>query len=872
MWMKVGLTATGAASPRASAGRRRETLLDFFEDTYVSSAEFLVFDDGYRSRSYTYQQVRGAAYTFGARLRRERIGKGEKVIFWGENRPEWIASLWGCLSEGVIVVPIDYRSSADFMRRIQAIVRPRAVLVGDEVKFASDAGVPVWRMGEIDWSTSEPPRERVRVDRGDTAEIIFTSGATAEPKGVVITHRNVLANIIPIEREVAKYRLLAWPFSPVRFLNLLPLSHMFGQAMAAFMPPMLAGVVVLMRGYNPRDIVRLLKTRRISVLVCVPKMLDVVRGYVLQQVPEAREAAEPAARSRAIPLRFWRYRRVHRLLGWKFWSFVVGAARLERELEDFWSRLGFVVVQGYGLTETAPVVTLNHPFKPGRGTVGAPIPGVEVKIAPDGEILVRGENVTPGYFQADKETAAAFEGGWFHTGDVGEMDATGHLVVRGRKKEMIVTPEGLNVFPEDVERVLENIAGVRESAVVGAAVDGEERVHAVLVLDPSATQDEVVRQANAGLEEHQKIRSASVWTQDGLPRTEGTRKLKRRELKRWVESGGAPTGRAPTAGERTVTTIVGELAHRDGVSADTTMDELGLSSLERIELMTALEEQFDTTIDEAAFSSAKTVGDLDALVRQATGGGEAAPSGVPGQVSGRAAVSRARAERISFPSWNRRIPARALRRIGLATGILPLARVFAWSRVQGLEHLQRLDAPVIFAANHLSHMDTPAILMALPPRWRYRVAPAMAKDFFDAHFHPERHTWMKVITLRAAYYLAALVFNAFPIPRREAGTRETLRYVGELVSDGFSILIFPEGRISHGGELLPFQPGVGLLASRLDMPVVPVRLRGVGQVLHPMWHMARPGPVTVTFGAPLSLTGQDYASLAKQVQEAVAAL
>lgn len=223
-----------------------------------------MFDDGYRTWSYSCEQVRGAAYTFAARLRRERIVKGEKIIFWGENRPEWIVALWGCLSEGV------------------------------------------------------------PIESGDTAEIIFTSGATAEPKGVVITHRNILANIIPIEREVAKYRPLAWPFSPVRFLDLLPLSHMFGQAMAAFIPPMLSGVVVLMRGYNPREIVRQLKTRRISVLVCVPKMLDVLRDYVIQQVPNARDALERETVRRSIPRRLWHYREVHRLLGWKFWSFVVG--------------------------------------------------------------------------------------------------------------------------------------------------------------------------------------------------------------------------------------------------------------------------------------------------------------------------------------------------------------------------------------------------------------------------------------------------------------------------------------------------------------------------------------------------------------------
>lgn len=224
---------------------------------------------------------------------------------------------------------------------------------------------------------------------------------------------------------------------------------------------------------------------------------------------------------------------------------------------------------------------------------------------------------------------------------------------------------------------------------------------------------------------------------------------------------------------------------------------------------------------------------------------------------------------MTFPAWNRQLWARAVRRASLPVWILPLARAFAWIQVRGLEHLQGLDGPVILASNHLSHMDTPAILMALPPRWRYRVAPAMAKDFFDAHFHPEGRPWKNVLTRRTGYYLATLFFNAFPIPRREAGTRETMRYMGDLVSDGFSILIFPEGRISHQGDVLAFQPGVGLLAARLNVPVVPVRLKGLDRILHPTWHMARPGRATVTFGEPLTLQGQDYLHLAKQVENAV---
>jgi long-chain acyl-CoA synthetase len=395
------------------------------------------------------------------------------------------------------------------------------------------------------------------------------------------------------------------------------------------------------------------------------------------------------------------------------------------------------------------------------------------------------------------------------------------------------------------------------------------------VLEPGTNQDDVVRQANAKLEEHQKIRSASVWTEGELPRTEGTRKLKRRELKRWAETGGASTERARPAGERTVAAIIAGLAHRDRVTGETTIDELGLSSLERIELMTALEEQFDTTIDEGDFSGARTVGDLESLVQGSAPAAKAAAAGTPvsaGALAKAEGRDARRREPMTFPAWNRRILARVVRRVNLPLWILPLARAFAWIEVRGLEHLQRLDGPVIFASNHLSHLDTPAILIALPPRWRYRIAPAMAKDFFDAHFHPERHPWRKVLTLRTAYYLAALVFNAFPIPRREAGARETLRYMGDLVSDGFSILIFPEGEISHRGDVLPFQPGVGMLASRLNVPVVPIRLKGLDQVLHPTWRMARPGRATVTFGAQLTLEGQDYPQLAKQVEEAVRAL
>jgi long-chain acyl-CoA synthetase len=811
----------------------RETLIGFFEDFRGLPQRFLVYDDGFRSTAHTYGETYRAARAFARRLQDADVRKGDKILIWSENRSEWVPAYWGCLLAGAVVVPIDYRSSEDMLRRVQEKVQANVALIGDEVSGAP-AAPNCWKLSEFDWAAAGEP-DPVAIARDDLAEIIFTSGATSDPKGVLITHRNVLANIVPIENEVRKYRKWGKMFFPLRFLNMLPLSHMFGQAMATFIPPMLPGIAIFMRGYNPDEIVRQIRSRRISVLVSVPKILEILREHVERLFPETAAAPSPDIHWLR---RWWKYRNIHRTLGWKFWAMVVGAAPLPAELEGFWTRLGYLVIQGYGLTETAPIVTLNHPFHARKGTVGAPIAGVEVKIAPDGEVLVRGENVTSGYYNASAEEQAAFEDGWLHTGDIGEFDAEGRLLIRGRKKEMIVTPEGLNVFPEDVEQVLDRVPGVRDSAVVGT-----DRVHAVLVLEPGADADRIVGRANEQLQDSQRIRGFSVWTSGELPRTEGTRKLKRRQIAQWVESG---TPVSTAAAGRTPADVLSRYAAGRKITPQTTLDDLGLSSLERVELM------MDLDIGETEFTDAKTVADL--------------MNGAPRQ------KSAAQPEPMEFPRWNRSRIVRLIRDASLMTWILPIGRIFAWVRAEGLENLRDLEPPVIFASNHQSHLDVPSILMALPYRWRWRIAPAMSKEFFQKHFHRERFSTRQYLTNSLNYYLSTFFFNAFPLPQREAGALGTLRYAGELTSEGWCVLIFPEGKRTRQGEIYPFQPGVGLLASRLGLPVVPVRLVGLDRILNEDWKMARPGRAQVKFGAPLRLEGEDYAGLAKKVEEAVRAL
>lgn len=823
----------------------RDTLLDFFADLGALSDEFLVWDDGYRTHQRAYKEVAAAARGFAAKLRAQGIGKGEKIVLWGENRPEWVAALWGCLLEGAIAVPIDFRSSTGFVKRVAGIVEARAILTGDSVDAGALGGIaPLWPFADFDWAASAPPAPPApSIKSDDIAEIVFTSGATAEPKGVIITHRNLLSNIVPVETEVKKYRRYERPFHPVRFLNLLPLSHLFGQTMATYIPPMIGGTVVFQRSYHPEDIVRQIKSRKISVLVSVPKILEVLRDYILREFPETKNLPV-----KMHPLRrWWKFRKVHGAFGFKFWAMITGAAPLDPDVEEFFLRLGFVVIQGYGLTETAPIVTLNHPFHTRRGTVGTPVGGVEIKIAEDGEVLVKGGNVSRGYY-GQPEGQSVSEGlqrdGWLATGDIGELDSEGRLSIRGRKKDMIVLPDGRNVFPEDVEAVLRTIKGVRECAVIGP-----DRVHAVLALEKGVDAEQIVAKTNEKLEDQQKIRAVSVWPAgEDLPRTSGTGKLKRGEIRQRI------AGEAPAAASPTRTGIVGILqryAPGRTITNDTTLDELGLSSLDRVQLLMELEQKQDAAIDESSFTAARTVGELSRPSRTPVAAAEAL---------------------MEYPAWTRSWWARTIRTVVQFTVARPLTRFFARIKVSGLENLNGLKPPLVFASNHQSLMDVPAILCALPRKWRDRVAPAMGKDWFKPYFHPAQYPLWRRIGSAMQYYSAVLFYNAFPLPQTDIGARGAFRYMGSLMDHGLCVLIFPEGDRTHHGELMPFRQGTAMLAAQVHVPVMPVRIAGLEKVLNREAYWPSHGRVTVAFGKPLTIEGQDYVAATKKLEEAVRGL
>ncbi|MCA1632039.1 MAG: AMP-binding protein, partial [Acidobacteria bacterium] len=436
-------------------------------------------------------------------------------------------------------------------------------------------------------------------------EIIYTSGTTAEPKGVVLTHGNLLANLAPIEREIKKY--LKWErfVHPLRFLNLVPLSHVFGQFMGIFVPQLVGGEVFFQDSLKPAEIVATLKRERVSVVVAVPRLLDTLREKFERdreaggRLDEFRRAVE-GAKAWGTLRRWWNFRDVHGRLGWKFWAFVVGGATLDDETETFWHRLGFGVVQGYGMTETASLVSVNHPFKSARGSIGRALPGQEIRIGEGGEIEVRGANVSPGYWDGGKLRPAGDAGGWLRTGDVAEIDAAGTFYFKGRKKDVIVTAAGLNIYPEDVEAELNRQAEVRESAVVGAAgARGDEAVAVLVLREERADAEEIVRRANQRLAQYQQVRRWLVWHEPDLPRT-ATGKIIRREVAavasaRLAETTdtGVRAAASSADGLAEIITRVSGYAPATRLSpASNLTTDLKLDSLGRVELLGALEDRY----------------------------------------------------------------------------------------------------------------------------------------------------------------------------------------------------------------------------------------------------------------------------------------
>ncbi len=881
----------------------REHLASLVEEFRRHAEETaVVAHRGNRRYATSYGELAGIAGRFAAELERRGIKPGERVVLWGENSAEWIGVFFGCLLRGVIVVPLDAAGMSEFAGRVVKDVAPK-LIVGDAglLETLGQPGTGIREQGTEKTGRSqnpdclpligiaghlpaEPLYEVSDAVKQNTAfQIIFTSGTTSEPRGIVHTHRNVLVSLQSIENEINKYLKYERVFHPLRFLHCIPLSHVFGQFMGLWCPALLAAEVHFAEQLEPARVTELIQRERISVLIAVPRMLHLLRVHLLTRFPTLAAELDASA-GLSIWRRWWVFRRVHRELGWKFWAVISGGATLPGDLEAFWSRLGFALIQGYGMTETAALVTLNHPFHIAPGTIGKALPGREVKITDEGEILVRGEMLAGATWAGGRMHAR--EGEWLATGDLAEKSAAGDLRFLGRKGDVIVTGAGMNIHPADLEAALGAQPGVRGAVVVACEMAGNtEPVAVVLFTGGEEELQSAVVEANRGLAEFQQIRRVLRWPEMGFPYT-STGKLVRRQVAQWAcerLAGGRQSGDAGDRDEllAMISDVTGEaIPEADSATRDRMRlsEDLHLDSLGRVQLLSAMEQRFGVELEDDAVANLESVGELRALVEQHLG------ASVLRQVDG-ASVSQiseaqpttetqqAASSEYIYPHWPWSWAMQAVRVAFIELVMRPVVWLLAAPRVV-CEAAELPDGPVLLIANHVTAYDGALILYGLPAKLRRCVAAAMSGEMLDDMRHA-RNQPNAVANLfgPAAYWLLTALFNVFPLPRAR-GFRRSFAHAGEAMDRGYSVMIFPEGTRSRDGKLHAFRPGIGLLATESRVPIVPVALVGLGELRASGERWFRSGKIEVRIGRAIAEATEetDPAELTATLEEAVRGL
>jgi long-chain acyl-CoA synthetase len=834
-----------------------ESLLHFVTSYAAQGGEIAVRQRrGYRMENWTYARIAEEANRLARELEARGIAKGDAVLLCGENSAEWIIVFLACLLRGVVIVPIDHASPMEFACRV-------AQEVGAKLIFRSRAlkECPTVPSIELESLTTLTARHESSLyaspplSRKDTLEIIFTSGTTAEPRGVVITHGNVLANILPLRREIQKYLRYEKLVHPIRFLNLLPLSHVFGQMLGVFIPPMLAGTVVFLGSLRPAEFVDTIRRERVSVLVAVPRFIESLQREVERQQQGDGKTEQfrqdlAGADGQHFLRRWWKFRRIHARLGWKFWAFISGGAALPQQAETFWNRLGYAVIQGYGMTETTSLISLNHPFRSARGSIGKVFPGMDVRVDENGEILVRGENVATAYRQNGQNLSVAEADGWFRTGDIAEKDEHGRLYFKGRRKNVIVTSAGMNVYPEDVEKALRAQPGVRDCVVIGLEKDGNAEPCGVLLLNGSGSNAAAaIEAANQSLAGYQRMHTWYVWPEPDFPRTPTQKPILPR-----IHDAVQNAKRGTTNDSLAADSIAGLIARITGRSVqsdckDANLEtDLHLSSLDRVELLSVLEERHQVDLNEAQFQDAATVGQLEKLLAQG---------------------SSSSIQHV-YPVWPQNWVTTAARLVIYYSLAWPATYLLAAPRIHGRENLRGLFGPILVVSNHVTYLDIAWILPALPARFRNRLATAMGGERLARMRRPSSSlSLLERLLEHLRYFLVLSLFNVFPLPQ-QSGFLQSFTFAGDLADRGWNVLVFPEGKTTEDGSISAFRSGIGLLARQLNVPIVPIYLRGLFDLKQQERILARPGHVQVTIGAPVYIASHQNANeIARELERRV---
>ncbi len=773
---------------------------------------------------WTYRELQDRTYQTAHYLAAQDVRSGDRVMVVANNSPDWVLLFLGTELIGAILVPVDVISGPATVLRFVEQTEPKLIFRNRHFHPELD-DLPTARVLEdLEEQLGAFPRTPPGVQlTGDEAGlIVFTSGTTADPKGVVATQKGVLANADAALRVV--------DVSPDwRFLSVLPLSHMYELTGGTLCPLSSGAGIFYLPTTSPAAIGRAFRDYRITTVLAVPELLVLLLARIRQTAASEGKSKQLAMASKLaaalpFPLRREVFREVHAQLGGRLDLVVTGGAPIPSDVATAWENMGVRTLQGYGLTEAGPILTMN-PLRGRRvDSAGRPLDNVQLRIAEDREIQASGPSIFREYWRNPTATREAFtEDGWFKTGDAGSLEE-GWLHIEGRLKFAIVLSSGLKVFPEDLEVVAEREPELRDICVVGVEQPGGEEVVAVVISDRSDREvDAAVDRVNAQVESWQRINHWRRWPGAAFPLTR-LLKIDRRKVQDWANaSGREPNEREEQEGEGepkrdTIADLVrrslGEPKRQIG---DTDrLADLGLDSLGRLTVVALIEDQVGVSLEEKDVTPTTTVGGLRKLV---AGG---SPSERPPP----------------RPSWPYRRWVRLLGDAAREAVIDRLVGIWVSVSVEGQDRLDGLDTPALYIFNHSDDFDGPVVYRALPRRIRAHLAVAAADDVMREH---------KILA-----FVIRFCFAGFNLARTEPYL-PSLEYVGTLVDKGWSVVLAPEGRLSTDGVLQPFKTGIGMLAVNLDVPVVPLKTLGLfGTVpLHSRWPK-RHSSVTVRIGEPVT--------------------
>jgi long-chain acyl-CoA synthetase len=867
---------------------------------------------GYRQVTYRefHQQSKAVAQgIIGTGLR-----PGGRVAILSENRPEWVVAYLGTFLAGGTAVPLDPQISPEEWKRLlddsetqlifvsgPLLPRLRSVLRDSFLaqrlvcfdRLEGDRDARSELAGFQEWALLSPPTALPQSRLSDVVVIIYTSGTTGQPKGVMLTQENFISEVTAILNSIHADE-------NDTFLCLLPLQHVFASVVNFLLPLYIGAEVTFVDTLKRTEILEALEQAGITILATVPQFFYLFHGRIHDELRKKPPVVRALFRAlltlnryslRLLGLNLGKllFGKIHHTFGSKLRLFVSGGSAFDVNVAQDFHDLGFTILQGYGLTETTGAATVTPVKNNVIGSVGPALPGVQLKIVdPDsagiGEVAIRGPVVMKGYYKNLEATAAVLKEDWFHSGDLGRLDSRGNLFITGRKKEVIVLPNGKNIYPDELEAHYLQCPYIQEIAVLGISSPGgyerSERLHAVVVPNfeylkqkkianaREILRDEIARWSHQ-LPKYKRLMSYQV-QKEPLARTT-TRKIKRLELKRQIEKGELQGMEAPAAPPvnpedqalqnssfgREVIRALSQTYHRKiPIELDMNLElDLGFDSLERVELLASLEQSLNLRLSEDFGAEIYTVRDLIKRLQDQTTSA-AAPASA--RQSWREILSENLLKEVG--EWHVRFSGAMLtflKHAGLKVFYL-IFRIFLRLEVRGLENLPA-RGPYLICPNHLSYMDPLVVMSVLPYRVFKKVFFVGASEYFTSW--PMR-------------FLARLA-NIVPVDP-DAHLLRAMKVGAYGLRQGRILCIFPEGARSFDGELKEFKKGAAILSREVGVPIIPAGLQGTYEVWpRDSWRI-RPHKVKVSFGSPLQASdGSEeipYQADTERLQQAVSTL